>query len=342
MYAQINKRFLILTHFGMNSLGPGNMGVASPSNANGGNGTFFMHDAWAEYSIVAKKLHIGAGLHYWNGLSRLTNQSTLNIMTLDAPLFNWFSIGTSDQFARHLGMYAKGRIGKFDYRVAFNDALGNPRLGRGGVETPNTAYYGNQDGSLNTGKILQGYFNYQFLDGEGNTLPYFVGTYLGGKRVFNVGGGFFSHFQGIGVNDANGNQLAEKEDAISLAFDVFYDAPIGDNNSAITLYGVFYNHSWGENLTGGLAGVGTGNIIYAQAGYVLPTSNPGMLRIQPYASYAHKDINAFDDPGSDLNIGTNLFFDGHHSKLSIEYRRRTNPGATEGTGSLVLQAMVWL
>ncbi|MEZ4685546.1 MAG: hypothetical protein R3B47_05635 [Bacteroidia bacterium] len=189
MYAQINKRFLILTHFGMNSLSASNMGVASPSNANGGNGTFFMHDAWAEYSIAAKKLHVGAGLHYWNGLSRLTNQSTLNILTLDAPLFNWFSLGTSDQFARHLGMYAKGRLGKFDYRVSFNDALTNQDLValimpvllfllsiqklesntwyRKWDILRTTCSFNPANGTTNfatgKGKVLAGYFNYQFL-----------------------------------------------------------------------------------------------------------------------------------------------------------------------------------
>ncbi|MEZ4685545.1 MAG: hypothetical protein R3B47_05630 [Bacteroidia bacterium] len=42
--------------------------------------------------------------------------------------------------------------------------------------------------------------------------------------------------------DANGNPLAESNNALSLAADVFYDAPVGDNNAAITLYGVYYMH----------------------------------------------------------------------------------------------------
>ena len=39
--------------------------------------------------------------------------------------------------------------------------------------------------------VCQGYFSYEFLDQESNVLPFNVGTYLGTKRVFNIGTGFF-------------------------------------------------------------------------------------------------------------------------------------------------------
>ncbi|MEZ4685544.1 MAG: hypothetical protein R3B47_05625 [Bacteroidia bacterium] len=45
---------------------------------------------------------------------------------------------------------------------------------------------------------------------------------------------------------------------------------------------------------------------------MIPTANPGMLRIQPYASFATKNLEAATEAATDLNIGTNLFFDGHH------------------------------
>jgi hypothetical protein len=353
MYAQINKHFLILTHFGVNRLNVANMGTMSPTARPGAHGQFLMHDAWAEYLIFDKKLHVGAGLHYWNGVSRLSNQSTLRLLTLDAPAFNWFHIGTSGQLARHLGMYAKGRLGKFDYRIAYNEALLNPVRGRTFVNTPGASYYGNQEGSdlaSPQGKVLTGYFNYQFLDAESNRLPAFSGTYLGAKRVFNVGGGFYAHFNAIGINDREGMQIARKEDALTLGFDVFYDTPLGSKHAALTLYGVLYQHDWGHKTYGGTGGVGTGTIGYAQAGYVLPTSKPAMLRIQPYASYAMKDLEGLGKSLSDFNIGTNLFFYGHHSKLTIEYRRRENPvflhrdllSGFSKKGSLLVQATVWL
>ena len=353
MYAQLNDRFLLYTHFGVNRLNVGNMGVASPSNSNGSNGTFFMHDAWAEYSIISKKLHIGAGLHYWNGVSRLSSQSTSKSMTLDAPAFNWFFMGTSGQLARHLGMYAKGRLGKFDYRIAFNDALEDPAKGRAFLNVPGSSYYGNQPGAEFVGpqgKVVAGYFNYQFLDTEGNLTPSFVGTYLGTKKVFNVGAGFYTHFNAIGINDSEGHQIARKEDARTLGFDVFYDAPLGHRHGAVTLYGVVYHHDWGVNTYGGVGGSGSGSIFYTHAGFLLPVSNPEELRVQPYVSYAQKNLQALSEPVADINIGTNLFFYGHHSKLTIEYRWRKNPVFDNGsslkgyanTASLLIQATVGL
>ena len=54
----------------------------------------YMHDVWTEFMLVPKKLYIGTGLHYWNGVSRMANASTLNFMTLDAPIFNWYTTMT--------------------------------------------------------------------------------------------------------------------------------------------------------------------------------------------------------------------------------------------------------
>ena len=101
-YSQINKDFLILTHFGLNSLNANNQ---SPLGR-GEESQLFFHDVWGQYNLNANHA-IGAGLHYWNGISRLNNQSTLNIMTLDNNRQSWATIGLSDQFARHIGIYAK-------------------------------------------------------------------------------------------------------------------------------------------------------------------------------------------------------------------------------------------
>ena len=92
MFSQITDKFLILTHFGLNSL---NAGTLSPTGKGTGS-QIFLHDAWAQYS-VGKDHAIGAGLHYFNGISRLNNQSTLNMMTLDNNRQSWATIGLSDQ-----------------------------------------------------------------------------------------------------------------------------------------------------------------------------------------------------------------------------------------------------
>jgi hypothetical protein len=355
MYAQINDRFLINTHFGLNNLGPGNMGTASPSSAPGSNGHLFMHDAWGQFAVIKGKLDLGAGLHYWNGISRLTNQSTLNMLTLDAPIHNWPTIGTTDQFARHLGFFAKGKLGKLDYRLAVNEALDQASRGPvSHVEVDNTgkeilvshrAIYHNPN-RPGGGKVLQGYLNYQFLDQEGNLLPYFVGSYLGSKRVFNVGGGFFHHVEGASYCDEQGTLYLHSP--TSLSVDVFYDAPLGENGSALTAYGSFTHHDWGPNWTGGVGGVGTGQIVFGQLGYLLPTFHEAS-RLQVYSHYTQRRLEAYQTYESPLShglgVGLNWYLEGHHAKVSLEYQRNWGENETGSPGLsqlLRLQTMVYL
>ncbi|MEM7660056.1 MAG: porin [Bacteroidota bacterium] len=355
MYAQINDRFLINTHFGVNSLGPANMGTASPTASPGGNGQFFLHDAWGQYAVVKGKLDLGTGLHYWNGISRLTNQSTLNLLTLDAPLHNWATIGTSDQFARHLGFFAKGKLGKLDYRLSVNEALDQATRGpishvemdENGKEVliHNRAVYHNPD-RPGGGKVFQGYLNYQFLDQEGNLLPYFVGSYLGTKRVFNVGAGFFHHVEGASSCDEAGNVYLHSP--TSLAVDVFYDAPMGENGAAWTAYGSLTHHDWGPNWTGGVGGVGTGQIAFGQVGYLLPTfSESGRLQVYSHLTQRHlQAYETYESPLShSLGLGLNWYLDGHHAKISLEYQRNwqaAEQGPIPINQLMRLQTMVYL
>jgi hypothetical protein len=359
MFAQINKRFLILSHFGLNSPSPANMGTASPAPGLGGNGRFFMHDAWVEYTVVPKSLAIGGGLHYWNGISRMTNQSTLNIMTLDAPIHNWANIGTTDQFARHLGFYAKGKLGKLDYRLALNEPLRNPTRGIAisdlevrndtgavtGYKTDLAAYRNpmNPGG----GKVISGYAKYEFMDSEGNLLPFLVGSYLGGKKVFNVGAGFFYHADGAVYSD-NGGELVELSPT-SFGVDVYYDSPLGEDGAAFAGYASFVNHSWGPNWTGGVGGVGTGSILYAQAGFVLPGDPKGKARFQPYAHFSNRSLEAYQDysdPSStSFGIGVNAYLSGHNAKITGEFQVNngvSQTGSAESTSLARLQLMIYL
>ena len=65
MFSQINKNFLILTHFGLNSL---NSGTMSPVGKGDG-AQLFLHDVYAQWSLGANHA-VGGGLHYFNGISR--------------------------------------------------------------------------------------------------------------------------------------------------------------------------------------------------------------------------------------------------------------------------------
>jgi len=289
----------------------------------------------------------------------MTNQSTLNIMTLDAPIHNWATIGTSDQFARHLGFYAKGKLGKLDYRVSFNQALANPTRGisvdditvkndTGGVTgyITDLAAYRNPM-NPGGGKVFAGYFKYEFLDAEGNLLPYLVGSYLGGKKVFNVGAGFYYHQDGA-VHSMNGTDLVTLSPT-SFGVDVFYDSPIGENGGAFTGYASFVNHAWGANWTGGVGGVGTGSIIFAQAGFVIPGDPKGKARWQPYVHFTNRSLEAhqdFTDPASTaLGIGVNAYLSGHNAKITGEFQVNNGVGATAAAASTSLariQLMIYL
>lgn len=333
MYAQINKDFLIVTHFGLNSLNADSM---SPTGKGDGS-QLFMHDVWAQYSL-GKDNAIGGGLHYWNGISRLNNQSTLNMMTLDNQRQAWATLGLSDQFARHIGVYAKGAFGKFQYRVSMNGAA-TTNLQATTVPTNNgpATYTGKRLlGSKEAGRTYAGYFEYAFLDSESNFLPYKVGTYLGTKKVFNIGAGFFSHPNGSVIADAAGNLSGENVTIFGL--DAFYDVPVGTQGAALTAYALYQNNDYGKDYRLGTT-YETGSMVHAHLGYVLPGKSK--TRFQPYVSYDQRQIDAINDDASQVGIGANAFFSGHNSKLTLEYQT-LKYGTNKAVNTITLQAMIYL
>jgi len=336
MFAQINDRFLILTHFGLNSLNPAKMDPTGQSSA----AQLFMHDAWAEWK-VNENLYIGSGLHYWNGISRLSNQSTLNMLSLDNARHSWATIGTSDQFARHMGVYAKGKVGKLDYRVAWNSPIVNSLDANAGFEatTEQASYTGRRDLGASASNAFAGYFNYQFWDQESNKLPYFVGTYFGGKDVFNIGAGFFSHANGSVLLDGNGETVGQNVNIVAV--DAFLEKKVGGEGAAVTAYASYQMNDYGQNyqLKGSSEDIFSGNVLYTQAGYVLPDFNDN-VRVQPYATFTAKSIDNAGNANT-VGIGANFLLNGHNSKISVEYK---STGRTDGTtgNMLTTQAVIFL
>ncbi len=360
LYSQISPRFLILTHFGINNQNAVSGGY---SGTDGKKPQLFMHDAWAEYKVFENSLSIGAGLHYWNGISRLSNASTLNFLAYDAPISNWPTIEAIDQFARMLGVYAKGKLGKLDYRVAVND----PFLANTSAAIGPAANYNPR----NNKKVYQGYFNYQFWEQESNLLPYMVGTYLGSKRVFNIGAGFMHNSDGMWREEATalGSRIVE-EDIDLFGVDAFLDMPLNqESGTALTAYAVYYNYDFGRNNVrsigilnpategGGLRGnafptMGTGNMGYAELGYLLPKSTLGEeARLQPYAAFNYGRFDGLRDSSGDkqsvkvLDVGANLLLEAHHAKITLNYRNRpdfTNINNLKYRPEVTLQAMIYL
>lgn len=333
VYAQLTDRFLILTHFGLNNLNPDGLHPTGQSSQ----AQLFMHDAWVEYKVF-NELYLGGGLHYWNGISRLNNQSTLNMLPLDNPRHAWATIGTSDQFARHLGIYAKGKLGKLDYRLAWNSAMTNSIDANLPLMVDKATYNGRRILGTDAASIVSGYFNYQFFDQESNKLPYFVGTYFGKKKVFNVGAGFLSHGKGSLMLNTSGDTITQN--VLLFAVDAFAEIPFG-NNGALTGYASFQSNDYGMNyqLGGGSTAVFSGNVIYFQGGVLLPHS--GKDAWQPYVTATQRSIDAVDDSATDFGVGINYLLSGHNAKLSLELR---NTGAIVGDASqsLLFQAVVFL
>lgn len=335
-YAQISPRFLILTHFGLNNLNAGNLTANPNSQSDNQSSLLFLHDAWAEFAVVPDKFHVGSGLHYWNGISRLTNQSTLNMMTLDNPgagnsdvrLFPWNNITTSDQFARHLGIYAKGSFGKFHYRVSANNARNN----MGELGPIPSFQVDNNDG---TGIWnYAGYFKYDIFDKESDKLPYFVGTYLGKKKVLSVGAGFFHHPNALAVNT-----IDNRESVTHFALDAFYDAPINDH-LAISALGAFYNFKYGSSdgfASGGLV-PSSGSVVHGQVGLLFRDAN-----LMPYVTYNNADLDFTPDTSSEFGVGLNYFINGHFAKLTAEFTTGSR-GATGADSSNIfrLQTHIFL
>ena len=360
-YAQISPRFLILTHWGINNQSFVNGGAPGAGAKKPG---LFIHDAWTEYAVVPGKLHIGAGLHYWNGISRMTNASTLNFMTLDAPIFNWATIELTDQFARQFGIYAKGYLGKFDYRVALNKPFAS---GAGDLTRLEPAPRFNEaQFRLNDNWALQGYFAYDIIGNESNLLPFYVGSYIGAKKVLKVGAGFHYHPEATAsLVNRIGDPVERKHDMRLFGADVYYDTPVGEG-SAINFYTAYYNYDFGPNyvrnigiLDIGFGGtsfngsgnrqptIGTGSILYSQFGYAFPKFNEGQ-QLMPYASYTYKNFEGLNDPSSQYSLGLNYFINGHHAKLTLEYstrpvyRARPDLTVEKSASQLTLQTHIFL
>ncbi len=386
-YAQLSPRYLILAHWGINNQtfasggGFGSSGTG-PSGA-GKKPQLFFHDVWNEYAIIPAKnpktntankntLYLGAGLHYWLGISRMTSASTLNFLTIDAPIFNWPMIEVSDQFMRQFGFYVKGKLGKLNYSASVNKPFATNSIPLYDSLKGRVAIDNNGDAKPS----VQGYVDYQFLDQEANVLPFRVGTYVGTKKVFNIGAGLYHNSDATKSTDLAG--AIKKHNITLLGIDLFADLPVSNTarNMAITAYSVFYNYNFGPNywrtlgvmntstgfdplLPGASRTIngpgnarmftGTGNIFYTQAGLLLPKGKSNKLRVQPFGAYTWKKFDYLGEPGNYFDVGANFFIDGHHAKITPQYSTRplyylrNGQYIKEGTkGEFLLQFQVYL
>lgn len=355
VYGKLSDQVFFYTQYGLNNFsyhGARKQGL-------------FFHDAVVELHPVANKLAIGSGLTGWSGLSRYASPSIGSILSMDAPLYQQATNDVTDQFVRKLSLYAKGKLGKFDYRLALSKPLA---LSQSTAQSKNLSTI-SLFSSLPSKPQFQGYFMYQFLDQEANTTPYNTGSYLGKKDVFNLGFGFITQrdamWRGIDSDTLHSNLEL-------FAFDVFYDHPLNkETGTAITAYGSVSFNNYGLNYTrnvgvmnpvngttnnsilngsgDGFPMLGSGTTVYLQAGYLLPKD---LLKswgtLQPYAAVQYSDLERLADPMLMYETGFNWLISGHQSKLSFNYQSRpifeqNNSGdwvQTQRKGMLVLQWQV--
>lgn len=335
LYGQLSDHAFVYFQYGLN-----NFNFLAQNSGNRKLVAFF-HDALGEYKVFKKNdmLKIGAGLTITGGLSRFSQPSIGSILTTDVPVFLQATVDQTDEFARKLSVYARGQIGKFDYRVALSDpfpiqtnGVPVPTISRNATFTPNGHT-----------KQYQGFFMYNFLDKEPNTLPYMTGTYLGDKKILNLEAGFVYQKNATWRSNTTNDTLYDNMFLWSVA--AYADMPISNNKFALSAYAGYFSTDYGYNyirnngimnpangtsnpavFSGGgnsYPMFGTGKSIYAQIGFRLPND---LLKkngtLQPYVSYRWSDYTRLKDAVNVFDAGVNWLINRHNAKLSLNYQLR--------------------
>ncbi len=352
LYGKISDKVFLYTQFGINNDG---------YNSTRKPGLFF-HDVVTEYWITPRTLHIGGGLASWNGFARYSAASITSSLGVDLPLYQQTTNDVNDQFFRKFSIYAKGKLGKLDYRLILTD----PMLVDANITTVKPINV-NSDFAYTPPKLQTvAYVNYQFLEEESNLLPGGTGTYLGKKNVFNIGAGFQYQPDAVWHYGDAVSKDTVFEKMLNVCVDVFYDHKIGTKGAALTAYGALSNTNYGKNyirnngamnpaaggssLSGGgnaYPMYGTGSTLFAQAGYLLPKSLLGEKRgqIQPYGEITASQYDRLKSNVIIWGTGVNWLIDGQKSKLTLGYQNRpvfdkTSLSEIDRKGMLVLQFQI--
>ena len=289
-------------------------------------------DLYAEYSFN-RHFEMGVGKSGWQGLSRWNIRSNQSLMGLDSPLFTLNSVEKNDDIGRLFGLWIKGQIGKFDYRMAFNRPFFVTVVPNGEVN------FANNKPRVKT----SGYLKYQFFEHESNKSAYQVGTYMQNKKVFNIGTGFQYQAQAMSDGDAR-LESTTFYDMFHFAADSYLNLPLL-NGDAITAYLGFYDYDFGKdyirnvganNPTSGggtdfngtgvaFPMIGTGTTWYMQFGYAFKETDflNQKVVIQPNICVQHSNWDKLEDTMTVYDFTLNFFANGSHgNKLSLGYQHR--------------------
>ena len=335
LFGQLTDHVFFYTQFGMN-----NFNYLSQNAGNRKLQAFF-HDAVGEYKVFRDndKIKLGGGLTITSGLSRFTQPSIGTIMTTDVPVFLQVTVDQTDEFARKLSVYARGQLGKLDYRVAVSDPF---PIQTNGQTPPDLGSNANFTTYGHT-KQYQGFFIYNFLDKEPHTTPYMAGTYLGNKNILNLEGGLIYQKDATWYTTNGTDPVFDNMRLWSVA--AFADMPLQNNKFALSAYAGYFNTDYGRNYirNNGIMAVangsndpanfsgagnaypmfGTGESVYAQVGLRLPNELLGdQGTLMPYASYRRSSYDRLTDPVKVYDAGINWLINKHQSKVSLNYQLR--------------------
>ena len=331
LQGQLTKRLFAYTQLGIN-----NLNYLSPRGT-----SIDLLDAYAEYK-VARGLEIGGGKTAWAGLSRYSAPNTSKLLTYDLNLLPLPAIDQTNDLIRNLSLYAKGKVGRLDYRLVASKPFSVKNSGSfDPIPEENIAKFTNQASS----EVFSGYFKWEFGEQEQNKIPFSDGTYLGQKRVINLGAGFGWQSSALWHLQEGDTVL---NNMVLWAVDFFLDQPVNPaKKTAFNFYAGYFNYNFGPNYvanigvnnpandtdaaSGSFNGpgnsfpiIGTGNSILAQAGFLLsPIGQTGKLgQIQPYFSLQYSDFERLADPMIMYDLGVNWYFHQHLSKLSFNIQNR--------------------
>ncbi len=354
MFGQINDRVFIYFQFGQNNFNS----AAGYPNGNRKLSAFF-HDALCEYKLSkGNQLKIGAGLTVLNAVSRFSQPSIGTIMTLDVPVFLQYTVDQTDQFDRRLAVYARGQLKKLDYRFYVSNPFPISTNGSAPAAISQNASFVNVAAMPNgsgpgVNHQFGTYLAYNLFENEAHTTPYMAGTYLGSKKVWNIGiGGVYQKAATWYLSPDNAGVYNDTSYAnmLHLSIESFLDIPLNaDKHSALSAFAGFYFTNYGKNYlrynglmnpaTGSAATnmlqtnaygnaypmFGSGQIIYAQFGYLLPKKVLGEKngQLMPFVSTQIAKYDALQSNTMVLfDLGLNWFIKDHQAKLSLDLQNR--------------------
>ena len=342
-FGQITDHASFYFHFGQD-----NFNHLSPRKF-----TPFIEDILGEYKVKkrSEQLIIGGGLTMLGGLSRFTQPQLVNIMSMDVPVFTLPTFDLTDQAGRKLSVYARGQVGRLDYRLAMSQPF---TISTSGTVLPALSPTGNPT-SPNANFAQKGNHNqfqsliiWNFLDREPHSIAFMPGAYYGKKKVVNLEAGFITQKKAT-WSSPDGGMSVDYHPLTMWSVASFLDLPLNTNKGdALNVYAGYFHMNYGHgylryvgvmNPADGPAPstsyfaagygnafpmYGTGHVIYSQLGYLFKKDFLGKSNgtLMPYITLQAASYDRLDKGLTIVTTGINWFITGNTSKLTLDYQNR--------------------